>query len=176
MEPRVERYKAAFCHQQHWGGATDLPMFSGASRYQYGQGLGDVLRGIWRFFRPVAVKGAQTLLKAGSEAIKEGADVKDVLRSTLRPTMGVVLGATAEQLANRLTDNKPASAPPPGPALETVGPVTSQTGSGTRKRAYPSSTGTGSRKRSYSLYKSTDGSSFKQPYYSVKREHREPRF
>ena len=42
------------------------------------QVLGDVLRGIWRYCRPVAIKGAQTLLKASSEATKGGATVKEV--------------------------------------------------------------------------------------------------
>ena len=89
MDSRVEHYKNAFCHHSNqWGGAADIPLFDGAQRYQYGQGIGDVLRGIWRFFRPVAVKGAQTLLKAGSEAIKEGPTVNEVLKSTLKPTMG----------------------------------------------------------------------------------------
>ena len=151
MDSRVEHYKHAFCHHANqWGGAADIPVFAGAQRYQYGQGIGDVLRGIWRFFRPVALKGAQTLLKTTSEAIKEGATVNDVLKSTLKPTMGVVLGATAEQLARRLTDDKPAAAPPPGPALEALLPVTGQTGSGARKRTH-------------SLYKSTLGQSFKPP-------------
>ena len=154
MDPRVEVYKSAFSHQHppyQWGGAADIPVFAGANHYQYGEGIGDVLRGLWRFFRPVAIKGAQTLLKTGSEAIKEGATASDILKSTLKPTKGVVLGATAEQLASRLTDNRPAAAPPPGPALEALAPVTGQTGSGSRKRGY-------------SVYKSTFGESFKQPF------------
>ena len=75
------------------------------------------------FFRPVAIKGAQTLLKAGSEAIKDGATVKEVLSSTLKPTIGAVLGATAEQVANRFTSEKPTVAPPPGPPTEEPGGV-----------------------------------------------------
>ena len=59
-------------------------MFRGTSKYKFGQGLGDVLRGIVRFmprvkkfFKPVSMKGVQTLLKAGSKANKERATVKD---------------------------------------------------------------------------------------------------
>ena len=37
-----------------------------------------------------------TILKAGSKAIKEGATVKDVIMSTLKPTVGAVLGATVD--------------------------------------------------------------------------------
>ena len=87
MDPRIEFYKAAFTQK---GIGSDFPVFRGTSMYQYGQGLGDVLRGIVRyiprvtqFLKPLAMKGIQTLLKAGSEAIKEGATVKDVIKSTL---------------------------------------------------------------------------------------------
>ena len=47
----------------------------------------------------MAIKAAQTLLRAGSEAIKENATVKDVITSTVQPTVGVVLGATVDQVA-----------------------------------------------------------------------------
>ena len=74
MDPRIEFYKAAFSQR---GNGFDYPVFRGTSRYQYSQGLGDLLRGIVRFiprvakfFKPVALKGVQTLLKAGSKAIK----------------------------------------------------------------------------------------------------------
>ena len=42
------------------------------------------------------MKGAQTLLKAGRKAIKEGATVNDVIKSTLKPTIGADLGATVD--------------------------------------------------------------------------------
>ena len=77
MDLRIEFYKAAFSQR---GAGFEILMFRGASRYQYGAGFGDVLRGMWRFFKPVAIKAAQTLLRAGSEAIKEGATVEDVIK------------------------------------------------------------------------------------------------
>ena len=96
---------------------------------------------IWRCFRPVAIKGAQTLLKAGCEAIKDIATVKDVLTSTLKPTIGAVLGATAEQVANHMTRDKLTAAPPPGlptnhpeaVLVETQGATTPQKGGGKSK-------------------------------------------
>ena len=154
MDPRVTFFKTAFDHQT--GNGFDFPVFNGShqigqgfnfpvyqGRAQYGQGFGDVLRGIWRFFRFVAIKGAQTLLKAGSEAIKDGATVKEVLSSTLKPTIGAVLGATAEQVANHMTKNKPTAAPPPGPPTSlpeavlvgTQGATTPQNGAGKRRRS-----------------------------------------
>ena len=57
-----------------------------------------------RFLKPVVIKGDQTLLKAGSEAIKEGAKVKDVVKSTLKPTVGTDLGATVDKVASKLIE------------------------------------------------------------------------
>ena len=149
MDSRVNLLKAAFEHQR--GDGFDFPVYIGRAQYghgfnypvfhgfsQTGAGFGDVFRGIWRFFRPVAKTGVQTLLKSASEAIKDGATVKDVLTSTLKPTIGAVLGATAEQVANHFTSEKPTAAPPPGPPVDTTGNVlvgtqAPQKGAGKRK-------------------------------------------
>ena len=108
MDPRIKFYKATFPQK---GNGFDFSVFRGTSRYQYGQGLGDGLRGIVRyiprvtqFLKPVAMKGIQTLLKAGSEAIKEGSTVKDVIKSMFKPTVGAVLGATVDQVASKLIE------------------------------------------------------------------------
>ena len=98
MDPRIEFYNTAFSQR---GAGFEIPVFRGTSRYQQGAGFGDVLRGMWRFFKPVAIKPAQTLLRAGSEAIKEGATVKEVIKSTVQPTVGSVLGATVDQVASK---------------------------------------------------------------------------
>ena len=119
MDPRIEFYKAAFSQNSN---GFDFPVFRGKSRYQYGQGVNDVLRGIVRylprvtqFLKPVAMKGIQALLQAGSEAIKEGATIKDVIKSTLKPTVGAVLGATVDHVAFKLIEmrNNQNDAPPP---------------------------------------------------------------
>ena len=117
-------------------------MFRGTSRYQYGQGLGDVLRGIVRFIpsvaqflKPVAMKGAQTFLKAGSEAIKEGATITDVIKSTLKLTVGAVLGAIVDQVVSKLfemRDNQ-TDAIPFNPPI--VIPEFVQAGSGKKRRS-----------------------------------------
>ena len=59
MDSRMNILNAAFDHQR--GEGFNFQVFHGRS--QYGAGFGDVLRGIWRVFRPVAMKGAQTLLR-----------------------------------------------------------------------------------------------------------------
>ena len=141
MDPRIEFYKAAFSQQ---GNGFEIPVFRGVSRYQDGQGVGDVLRGILQFFpkvarflKPVVIKNAKTLLKSGSEAIKEGSTFKDVIKSTLTPTVGAVLGATVDQVASKLIqmrDNNNAAQPPNQPI---VVPEIVQAGSGRKRRRAP---------------------------------------
>ena len=106
MDSRIEFYKEVF-FQQHNG--FDISMLRGISRYQYGQCVGDVLLGILQFIpivarilKPVAMKSAQTLLKSGSEAIKEGATIKEAIKSTLTVTVGAVWCATVDQVASKL--------------------------------------------------------------------------
>ena len=139
MDPRIEFYKAAFSQGKN---GFYLLAVKGSSRYQYGQGLVDVLRGIVRFiprvaqfFKPVAMTGVQTLLKAGSEAIKEGATVKDVIKSTLKFTGGAVLGATVDQIASKLIEmrDNQNEAPPTNPPI--VVPEFVQAGSGNKRRS-----------------------------------------
>ena len=43
--------------------------------------------------------GVQTLLKAGCETIKENATVTNVIKCTLKTTVGAVLNATVDQIA-----------------------------------------------------------------------------
>ena len=141
IDPRSEFYKAAFSHR---GNGFDILVFKGVSRYQYGQGVGDVLRGILQFFlkvaqflKPVVIKGAKTLLKSVNEAIKEGVTFKDVIKSTLTPTLGAVLGATVDQDASKLIqmrDNNNA-APPPNPPI--MVPDIVQAGSDRKRRRAP---------------------------------------
>ena len=83
MDPKIEFYMAAFFQK---GNGFDFEVFKGTSRYQYGHGLGDAFCGIVRhipkvtkFLKPMAIKAIPTLLKAGSEAIKDGAPVKGVI-------------------------------------------------------------------------------------------------
>ena len=119
-----------------------FPVFRGTSRYQYGQGLGHVLRGIVRyilritqFLKPVAMKGIQTLLKAGSKAIKKGATVKDVIKSSLKFTVGAGLGAIVDQFASKLIEmrNNQNDAPPLYPPIMLL--ELNQAGSGKNRRS-----------------------------------------
>ena len=76
------------------------------------------------------MKGIQTLLKAGSEAIKVGATVKDGSKSTLKPMVGAVLGATVDLVVSKLIEmrNNQNDALSPNPPI--MLPELNQAGSG----------------------------------------------
>ena len=83
MDLQIELYKAPLSQR---GNGLDISVFRDISKYQYSQGVGDVLfciltflTTVARFLKPVAIKCAQTLLKFGSEAIKETATIKNVI-------------------------------------------------------------------------------------------------
>ena len=150
MDPRVEMYNAAF---GQGGNGLDFPVYVGRSQFgqgfdfsvfrgrgQHGQGIGDIFCGIVRFFRPTARTGLKTLLTAGSEAITDGASVKDILSNTLKPTISSILTSTAEQVSNKLLADKPSTAPPPAPEIGlpagTLINSVPQTGTGKRRSVY----------------------------------------
>lgn len=150
MDPRVEMYTAAF---GQGGNGLDFPVYVGRSQFgqgfdfsvfrgrgQHGQGIGDIFRGIWRIFRPIIVPGVKTALKSASEAITEGASVKDILSNTLKPTISSVLASTAEQVSNKLLADKTSTAPPPAPEIGVpagtlINPLP-QIGTGKRRSLY----------------------------------------
>ena len=72
-------------------------------------------------------------LKAGSKAIKEGATITDVIKSTFKLTVGAVLGATVDQVASKLIEmrNNKNDAPPFNPPI--ILPELNQTGSGKKR-------------------------------------------
>ena len=130
MDPRVDIYKAALAHQT--GTGFDFPVDLGRSQFgkrfnfsmfhdraQHRQGIGDIIRGAWRFICPISFKGTAAALKADGEAFKDGATVKEIITNTLIPTVGTVLLTTSEQVAYHFLADKLTVAP--GPAL-IIGP------------------------------------------------------
>ena len=109
-DPKVAFYKNAFTNQR---GSGSFPVFEGSSRYQYGSGFGDVLRGIWRVFFPTVVKGAASFLNAGSKALANNGSVGDVLKAGIKPAIGSMFKVAGREVAR--TNFGPEAAPPPGP-------------------------------------------------------------
>ena len=79
--------------------------------------------------------GVQTLLKAGIEAIKESATVKDVIKSTLIPMLDAVVCASGDQVAFKLSEmrDNQNDAPPPNPPIVVL--ELFQAGSGQQRRS-----------------------------------------
>ena len=107
------------------------------------------------------MKGAQALLKAGGNALKDDATVKKVLTNTLKPAVRTVLATTAEQVANHFLADKPTAAPGPSP---TIGPP-----NGTLVERLPQQTGSCKRR---SVYKSRSrppkrSARYAQPYSNL---------
>ena len=98
MDPRVDLYKNAFGGRQI-GGGSYIPKFYGSHRYQ--NGGGDVMRGLLRRFWPVAKQGFAAFIRAGGESMKERATWKEALKSSIKPTIGAVPYATADQITDK---------------------------------------------------------------------------
>ena len=80
-------------------------------------------------------------LKAGGEALKEGATVNEIITNTQKPTVGTVLATTSKQVANHFLADKPMAAPGPAPINSPppgtlVEPLSLQSGSGKQKTVY----------------------------------------
>ena len=134
MDSQINIYNKAFFQS---GSKFEIPVFKGTFRYQYGVTFGDVLHTIWRFVHSVTIKDAQTLLRAESEIIKEGATVTHVINSTVQFTVGSVLGATVDMLAFKLIEmrEKQNAAPLSNPPIVVSEMV--QAGSGRKRRRAP---------------------------------------
>ncbi len=76
----------------------DFPVFQGDRYVQYGQGFGDVLRGIFRHVIPVAVRGALTFLTEMGKKKETGVTWKDAAKSALTPTALNALSETKDQI------------------------------------------------------------------------------
>ena len=109
----MELYKNVFSGRQSRGVFGYILKFYGSYKYQKVGGFGDVMKGLLRRFWPVAKQGFAAFFRAGGESMKEGATWKEALKSSIKPTIGTVLSATADQIA----EQKTAAAPPPGPPI-----------------------------------------------------------
>jgi hypothetical protein len=89
MDPKVQAYYNFFRQQQTGG---ELAVFRGAS--QYGNGIGDILRGFFSRVFPVVLRGATSFLGAASRAADSGASPLDSVKAGLQPgAAGLMSGA-----------------------------------------------------------------------------------
>lgn len=97
MDPQTNLYLNYYTTQS--GGA--LPAFTGARRGQYGAGLGDIFRGIFRTLFPIAAHGASAFLNETLRA-KEGGSGSwaQAAKSAISPTAHSILSNTLQTLQN----------------------------------------------------------------------------
>ena len=89
MDPKVQFYYNYFKNRQVGG---ELHVFRGAP--QYGNCIGDFLRGIFGRVFPVILRGATGFVNAASKASDEGASPLEAAKAGLRPgAAGLVSGA-----------------------------------------------------------------------------------
>jgi hypothetical protein len=95
--PGVQNYVKLFKNVQEGGGAN-YPIFHGTRYSQYGNGFGDILRGIFRFILPIAARGVSTFVGETVKAHDSGADWKTSLKSAVKPTAYGVVNKAFEQM------------------------------------------------------------------------------
>jgi hypothetical protein len=85
-----------YCSYYHnqLGGA--LPVFQGSS-VQYGDGLGDILKGVFRFFLPIASSVASKFITTTAHGLESGSSLKDAAKSAILPTVGETIFASANE-------------------------------------------------------------------------------
>ena len=113
MDPQTNIYLQYYKAQS--GG--QLPAFHGARRGQYGAGLGDILRGLFRTVFPIAMRGASSFLSETLRAKDNGAGWGAAAKSALAPA-GETLLTNAVDAFNKKQNTE----------------NTEQTGNGTRRR------------------------------------------
>lgn len=93
--------------QRQRGGALasvdGIPVFRAAPRRQVqgGAGLGDILRSAFRWFLPVAMRGASTFANTFLKSHDQGATFREAAKAAIGPTLGVAGEAIRSRLAAR---------------------------------------------------------------------------
>jgi hypothetical protein len=163
MDPQTNLYLRYYSAQA--GG--QLPTFNGARRGQYGAGLGDILKSIWRTIFPIAARGASTFLSETLRAKDSGSDWGAAARSAIAPLARNVGASVIEKIASAATSSAsvPTTQSQAVPMLATSPPIPNagQTGSGRcqRQKGYnlrdsiDSQCGSGSHHRGYKRRKSS---------------------
>jgi hypothetical protein len=78
-----------------------LPVFRGG--LQRGAGLGDILRGIFRYLAPMALRGLSTFAGSTLAAHQAGAPLAAAARSAIMPTISSIAGSRAPLVADMLS-------------------------------------------------------------------------
>ena len=97
MDAQTHNYLRYYSSQS--GGALDP--FQGARRGQYGNGLGDILKGIFRTVLPIAAHGASTFLGEMVKQKASGDSWKNSAINAMSPTAHQVVDKVHEKFRKR---------------------------------------------------------------------------
>lgn len=123
---------AAYCrYYQAQSGGGDIPVFRGGR--QSGEGLGDILRGIFRFIAPLALRGISAFAGHTLDAHQKGATLKDAAKSAINPTLSSVASGFAEQFERKKNEQAGSGVPFRQPWLKKIA-VAASTSSAKRRR------------------------------------------
>lgn len=84
----------------------DFPVFRGARHIQYGNGFGDIFRGIFRHVLPVLAKGAATFFGDLVRNREQGSNWGSALKSAIAPTAMSVIGEASKHVNQTGTGKK----------------------------------------------------------------------
>ena len=127
-------------YQNQIGGA--LPVFRGAPD-QYGDGLGDILKGVFRFLLPIATSAASKFITTTSKNLDTGHTLKEAAKAAILPTVGEAIFAGGKEALARHRGMQSADQ---NIQLWQPGKVVDQTGKGRKSRKRRKTTTKGKRK------------------------------
>jgi hypothetical protein len=90
--------QADYCRYYDSQRGGQIPVFRGGLQ-QSGAGLGDILRGIFRFLMPVALRGIQTFTGNTLAGAQAGMPLAAAAKAAIMPTISAVAGAAAPQVS-----------------------------------------------------------------------------
>ena len=126
MDYPTNNYLRYYLNQQSGG---RLDPFKGARRGQFGNGLGQILGGIFRTILPIAAHGASTFLSRtlSEKDANPEQSWKDSAKNALRPTAQKIIGQTLSQIQQQPSTMVPRR-------RRRLPKVSPQTGQGRRRR------------------------------------------
>lgn len=97
MDQQTQKY-LRYYNSQH-GGRIDY--FSGSRRGQFGHGLGDILRGLFRTVLPIAAHGASAFLGEMAKGHAEGKSLKESALNALAPAAHHIVDTSTTSLKRK---------------------------------------------------------------------------
>ena len=118
--------QSEYCKYYESQRGGEIPVFRGG--VQTGAGLGDILRGLFRFLTPLALRGMQTFAGNTLAATQAGMPLGLAAKSAILPTISAVAGNAAPAISRIINAVAPGIIPGGNPSGSRT---TQQTGNGT---------------------------------------------